>query len=67
MASVTKVDGKWRALVRRKGHKTKCKTFPAGTSKAKADAWGVEREAELDGAGDGPVLGALTVADVIRA
>ena len=64
MASVTKVNGKWRALIRRKGHKAQCKTF---TTKARADQWAREREAEIDAGGVGSNLGDLTIAKVIRA
>lgn len=45
MASITKVNGKWRALVRRKGHASKCKTF--GT-KAQAAEWARQIESDLD-------------------
>mgnify|MGYP000290529765 CR=1 FL=1 len=64
MASVTKVNGKWRALVRRKGHRSQCKTF---LTKARADLWAREREAELDSGAIGSNLGDLTIAKVIKA
>lgn len=66
MASVTQVNGKWRALVRRAGHKSQCKTFPR---KAEADNWAKARERELDdaAAGGAPILGPLTVSQVLRA
>lgn len=64
MASVTQVNGKWRALIRRKGFKSQCKTFP---TKAQADRWARQREAELDEGGAAPALGALKLTEVIRA
>jgi len=45
MASILKVNGRWRALVRRKGHPAFCQTF--GT-KAQADAWARQVEADID-------------------
>lgn len=45
MASITKIGSSWRALVRRKGHKALCKTF---ATKAMAETWARQREAELD-------------------
>ena len=45
MASITKVAGKWRALIRRKGHPHFCRTFPI---KAQADAWARQIEADID-------------------
>lgn len=44
MASVIKLDGKWRALVRRKGHKSISKWFE---TKAMADAWAAEIESQI--------------------
>lgn len=64
MASITKVGDSWRALIRRKGHKTLCKTFKV---KAKAEAWALQREAEI---GRGEIVaeaGALTVKEVLTA
>lgn len=64
MASIIQVNGKWRALVRRKGHKQQCKTF---TSKAAAEAWARRIEAEID-RGDQPgVAAAVTVSELILA
>ena len=65
LASVTMVKGKWRALVRRKGYKQQCKTFPV---KAAADAWarGVERDMDLS-VFETKQSGALTVSAVIQA
>ena len=45
MASLTNLNGRWRALVRRKGHPAFCQTF--GT-KAQAMAWARQIEAEID-------------------
>lgn len=45
MASIVKIGSKWRALVRRKGHKAKCKTF---STKAQADAWARQVETDYD-------------------
>jgi integrase len=64
VASVTKVNGKWRALVRRKGFKSQCKTF---RTKAPADAWAALREAELDAGNILPQLGDLMMAKVFKA
>lgn len=64
MASVTQVNGKWRALVRRKGHKSQCKTF---RTKAQAEGWARQREDELDSGLVQPGLGDLTMAKVFKA
>jgi integrase len=45
MATFTKIGLKWRALVRRTGHKAKCKTF---TTKAQAEAWARKIESDID-------------------
>lgn len=67
MASVTKVGGKWRALIRRKGHAAQCKTF---RTKAQATNWAALREGEIE-RGEAPAasahLAGLTVARVIEA
>lgn len=63
MASITKIGNSWRALIRRKGHKAMCKTFP---TKAKAEAWALQREAEI---GRGEIVaepGILRLAEVIQ-
>ncbi|MEY4908203.1 MAG: hypothetical protein RL260_1921 [Pseudomonadota bacterium] len=49
MASILNVGGKWRALIRRKGHKPICKTHP---TKAAALAWARKIEAQLDAGGE---------------
>lgn len=64
MASVTKVGGKWRALIRRKGFKSQCKTFAV---KAQADAWARQVEFDMDNGKVSATLGGLTVADVLDA
>jgi integrase len=64
MASITKIGDSWRALIRRKGHKTLCKTFKV---KAKAEAWALQREAEI---GRGEIVaepGVLRLGEVIQA
>lgn len=45
MASILSINGKWRALIRRKGHPSYCQTFP---TKAQARTWALQVEAELD-------------------
>lgn len=45
MASFSKIGLKWRALVRRAGHKAQCKTF---ATKAQAEAWARKIESEID-------------------
>lgn len=63
MASIIFIDGKWRCLVRRKGHKPISKRFAV---KSQADRWGREIEAQID-AGQVPkvVANAVTVANLI--
>jgi len=45
VASIVQVNGKWRALVRRKGHPSYCQTFAV---KAQAQAWARGIEADID-------------------
>lgn len=45
MASIIKVGEKWRALIRRKGHPSYCKTFP---TKVQAAAWARKIESGMD-------------------
>jgi integrase len=45
VASIIKVGEKWRALVRRKGQPSYCKTFKV---KAQAEAWARQIEADID-------------------
>lgn len=63
MASILQVSGKWRALIRRKGQKSICKTFP---TKAQAVAWARQREADMDRGLVVVESGALTLGEVIR-
>lgn len=55
MASIIQINGKWRALIRRKGHPSYCQTFP---NKAQAQAWARGIEADID---RGQVLAPRTV------
>lgn len=64
MASIIKVGDKWRALVRRKGHKAQCKTFAV---KAKAEAWARQVEADLDRGIVAAEPGTITTKAVITA
>ena len=63
MASIIQVGDKWRALIRRKGHAAQCKTF---TTKAQAERWAKQREADIAG-GTAPQLAGLTMEAVIKA
>lgn len=45
MASILNINGKWRALVRRKGEKSYCKTFP---TEGQAKQWAKKIEVQLD-------------------
>lgn len=63
MASILNVGGKWRALIRRKGHKPICKTHP---TKAAALAWARKIEAQLDAGGE-VESDRITVGDLIDA
>ncbi|MFM7703455.1 MAG: site-specific integrase, partial [Rubrivivax sp.] len=68
MASILKIADKWRALVRRKGHPHYCRTF---SSKAQAEAWARQIEADIDRGQSPPaakIIGkALLLRDVITA
>ena len=65
MGSIINRDGRWRALVRRKGHAAQCKTFG---SQAEAKAWVRRTEALLDGTAPAVVQGdGVTVAELLRA
>ena len=64
MASIINRDGRWRALVRRRGFKSQCKTFP---TKAQAQAWARQVESDMDAGNVSATLGALTIADVLKA
>ena len=45
MASIIPIGGKWRALIRRKGHPSYCQTF---STKAQAQVWARGIEADID-------------------
>ncbi|MCM5682945.1 site-specific integrase [Schlegelella sp. S2-27] len=62
MASILKVGDKWRALIRRKGHKAQCKTFP---TKAQAEVWARQREADLDRGEAAPADTGITIGQLI--
>ena len=63
MASIIQMpNGKWRALIRRHGHKPVCKTFP---KKAPAEAWARRIEADLV-QGSTPHTAGVTVAAMIE-
>lgn len=62
MASILKLGTRWRALVRRRGHKSICKTFP---TKAAAVAWAQDVEAQLE-TGQPAVNPQETVGGLIR-
>lgn len=64
MASILQIGDRWRALIRRKGHKAQCKTFD---TKAQAMAWARARETELDEGHAIAVPGKLLVREVIQA
>jgi Integrase len=65
MGSIINRDGRWRALVRRKGHAAQCRTFATQTE---AKAWVRRTEALLDGAGPVVVQGdGVTVTALLRA
>lgn len=64
MASVTKVGSSWRALIRRKGHKSLCKTFK---TKAQAETWARQRESEIDRGEIVAEPGVLRISEVILA
>lgn len=55
MASIIQINGRWRALIRRKGHPSYCQTFP---TKAMAQAWARGIETDID---RGQVLAPRTV------
>lgn len=64
MASIVKIGSSWRALIRKRGHKTLCKTFE---TKAKAQAWATQREAEIDRGEIVAEAGSLRMREVIQA
>lgn len=62
MASIIKIGQRWRALIRRRGHKSICKTFP---TKAAAESWARAIESQLE-QGQPVVDTGLTVARMIQ-
>lgn len=64
MASITLVNGKWRALVRRKGFDAQCRTFAV---KAKAEKWARDIETQIDGGALVRDSGEITLSAVIAA
>lgn len=64
MASIVKLDGKWRALIRRKGFKSISKWFATKTA---ATAWADEIESQMESGAFGKTLeSADTVAALIK-
>lgn len=64
MGSIINRDGRWRAQVRRVGHRAQCKTFE---SKAEAERWVRRLESDIDQGKGGGQFGELTIGDVIDA
>jgi integrase len=64
MASINQYGDKWRAEVRRKGYKAKCKTF---ATKAAAVRWARDIETAIDSGSTSPQASTLTVADLVDA
>lgn len=64
MASIIKVDGRWRAQVRRKGFPTETRTFDV---KAQAAAWAAKIEADMMALkhNDTRIIAGMTLADLI--
>lgn len=63
MASIIQIDGKWRAQVRRKGFKTRTRTF---AQKILAEKWSREVEREIDHGRAGQLAPShVTVGDLI--
>ena len=64
MASISFVEGKWRVLIRRKGHNPISKRFD---TKAKAQAWARDIEGQIiSGATAATATSKATIADLIR-
>lgn len=61
MASILQIGDKWRAQIRRKGHKSIAESFD---TKREAEAWARKTEAEMD-AQKGPMKGDLKLAHLI--
>ena len=63
MASIIQVKGRWRAQVRRAGHKTATKTFD---SKREAEAWARRIETALDQQKPALLAESMTVATMVQ-
>src|SRR5574338_496668 len=63
MASIIKIGDRWRAQVRRKGHKPITKTHP---TKAAAQAWARQMEGDIESGRDVAPASATTVAMMIQ-
>lgn len=63
MASIVKVGQRWRALIRRRGHKSICKTH---ATKAAAESWARAIEAQLDLGKPVEAAAGMTVSRLIR-
>ncbi|MBI0327662.1 site-specific integrase [Burkholderia plantarii] len=63
MATITKVGNRWRAQVRRKGHKSIAKTL---ATKGAAEAWAREIESGIDRGGASVDEQRVTVGDLVR-
>jgi hypothetical protein len=61
MASILQINGKWRALVRKRNAKARCKTF---ATEEDASAWAAQQESEIEDLSSGvhvnPAKGAST-------
>lgn len=64
VASIINRDGRWRALVRRRGFRSQCKTFD---TKAQAVIWARQVESDMDGGTVSATVGTMTIGDVLRA
>jgi len=62
MASISKVEGRWRALIRRKGHKPISKRFD---TKAAANEWARAIESQIDAGQVPKVATAVTIGKLI--
>ena len=62
MASIIPIGGKWRAQVRRKGHKPMTKTFP---KKADAEAWARRIESGMDAGQPAVIADEMTVEQLV--
>lgn len=63
MASVININGKWRALIRRKGHKSISKWFK---TEAQGKSWATEIEDQFDGKTPAPQTSRPTIGQLIE-